>query len=81
MNEGTNDGAHNITASMTAVLSELQRACPGTPIAVLMPFSEPFRTEQSANLKAAIAASGQPSACHFIDTTGFYDARLGGSVH
>jgi lysophospholipase L1-like esterase len=80
-NEGTNDGTADIVAPMTKVLNGLQMACPGVPIAVLQPFSEPFRTYQTDNLRAAIAASGKPHLTHFVNTTGFYDSAYGGSVH
>ena len=76
-NEGTNDGTTNIVAAMAAVLNDVTAACPGTPIAVL----RPFNGAQAANLQAAIAASAQPNASTYIDTTGFYDEKFGGALH
>ena len=45
--QGTNDGSTNITAAYIAVLNGLLAACPGTPIAVLLPFDG----NQQANLQ------------------------------
>ena len=73
INIGTNDGATNTVAAMTGVLNALIAACPGKPIAVL----RPFNGNQAANLQAAIAACGNPSACRWIDTTGFFDVAYG----
>lgn len=56
--QGTNDGTTNITAAMITVLNDLLAACPGTPIAVLLPFDG----AQSANLQASGDASGGGSA-------------------
>ena len=75
LNEGTNDGATNITAAYTAVLAGIVAAAPGTPIAVLLPFNG----AEAACLQAAVAACGAP--CHYIDTTGFYNQSLGGALH
>lgn len=85
VNEGTNDGCDvttlgceglDITGAVTSVLKKLLAACPGVPIAVV----QPFNGGQVAHLKAAVAAAGSPDV-HFIDTTGFYDLRLGGGLH
>jgi hypothetical protein len=65
---------------MTAVLNGLITACPNVPIAVL----RPFNGNQTANLQAAVAACSVPTACHYIDTTGFLDTANGadsGGVH
>ena len=77
LNEGTNDGANDITAPFTAVLDDLLAACPATPIAVLLPFDG----AQGTNLRAAIAACADPARVHFVDTTGFYDTAYGGGLH
>ena len=77
-NEGTNDGANNITLAMAAVLSSLMAACPGTPIVVLRPFNG---NAQAANLQAACAASAQPALCHYVSTEGFYNTTYGGGLH
>ena len=76
INQGTNDHWNpkiNITAQMTAALNGLLAAAPGTPIVVL----EPFGGFEAANLLAAIAATSDPSACHYVDTTGFYNKTIG----
>ena len=72
-NEGTNDGNTNIVAAMTGVLNGILAACAGSPIAVL----RPFNGNQAANLQAAIAACNNPAACHYIDTTGFFNTAYG----
>ena len=72
-NEGTNDGGANIVAAMTGVLNGILTACPGAVIAVL----RPFNGSQAANLQAAIAACGTPAACHYVDTTGFFNPAYG----
>ena len=86
MNEGTNDGCDttkpgcvgvNITAPLTAVLARLMGACPGIPIAVLLPFNG----GQAAHILSAIRAVGSPDTVHFVNTTGFYDLKYGGSLH
>ena len=77
MNEGTNDGANNITASYATVLNNLLMACPLTPIAVMLPFNG----AEAVCLKAAIAASNNPALITYIDTTGFYNQSLGGALH
>lgn len=61
---------------MTEVLNNVSIACPGTPIAVLLPFNG----NQRANLLAAVAATGNPLV-HFVDTAGFYDQQFGGGLH
>lgn len=76
-NEGTNDGANDITAAFAAVLDDVLAACPGTPIAVLLPFNG----AQRAHLVAAIAACANPARVHFIDTAGFYNTSFGGGLH
>jgi len=85
LNEGTNDGCDvitpgcvgtDITVPMTSVLKNLTSTCPGVPIAVL----NPFNGGQTAHLKAAIAAAASADI-HYIDTTGFYNISLGGSLH
>lgn len=85
LNEGTNDACDtenpgcvgtDITTAMTGVLKNLTNACPGTPIAVLLPFNG----GQEAHLKAAVAAAASPDI-HFIDTTNFYNISIGGSLH
>lgn len=73
LNIGTNDGATNTTAAMTALLTALIGACPGKPIAVL----RPFNGNQAANLQAAIAACSSPTQCHYINTTGFFAPAYG----
>gem|GEM_PF-2524443 len=73
INIGTNDGTSNTVAAMTSLLNGLIAACPGAPIAVL----RPFNGAQSANLQAAIAGCANPSACHWIDTTGFFNTGYG----
>ncbi len=75
-NEGTNDGAAPIAPRMTEVLNNVSAACPGTPIAVLLPFNGAER----ANLLAAVAATGN-SLVHFVDTAGFYNQQFGGGLH
>jgi hypothetical protein len=32
-------------------------------------------------MQAACAGCSNPSLCHFIDTTGFYNLTYGGSLH
>jgi len=85
LNEGTNDGCDvttpgcegvDITAGMTNVLNGLIESCPSVPIAVL----GPFNGGQIKHLTAAVAATGSDDV-HFIDTTGFYDMKYGGSLH
>jgi lysophospholipase L1-like esterase len=85
LNEGTNDGCDttrpgcvgtNITAQLTAVLVDLIGVCPSVPIAVLLPFNG----GQAAHIHAAIKAVASPDV-HFVDTTGFYNLSLGGSLH
>jgi hypothetical protein len=61
---------------MTTVLKDLLGACPDVPIAVL----QPFNGGQIEHLKAAVNAAGSTDV-HFIDTTGFYNMSLGGSLH
>ena len=80
INQGTNDHWNpkiNITAQMTAALDGLLAAAPGTPIIVL----EPFGGWEAANLLAAIAATSNPSTCHYINTTGFYNKTIGGGLY
>ncbi len=72
-NEGTNDGGNNIVAAMTAVLNAVIAACPAAVIAVL----RPFNGNQASNLQAAIAACSNPAACHYVDTTGFFNTAYG----
>ena len=72
-NIGTNDGAGNTISAMTTLLNGIIAACPTTPIAVL----RPFNGAQSANLQSAIAGCANPSACHWIDTTGFFSTGYG----
>jgi lysophospholipase L1-like esterase len=72
-NEGTNDGGNNTVAAMTAVLNGILTACPGTVVAVLRPFDG----NQAANLQAAIAACSNQAACHYVDTTGFFNTSYG----
>jgi lysophospholipase L1-like esterase len=72
-NEGTNDGGTNIVSAMAGVLNAIISACPGKPIAVM----RPFNGNQASNLQAAIAACNNPSACSYIDTTGFLNASYG----
>lgn len=74
LNEGTNDGSKNITDAMISVLKDLTAACPGTSIAVLLPFNGAERVF----LQAAVAAT--PGAT-FIDTAGFYNTSYGGGLH
>ena len=76
-NEGTNDGSNDITQQMAAVLDALFDACPGTPVAVLIPFNG----AEAANLAAAIAASAKPALATLIDTKGFYNQSFGGALH
>ena len=85
LNEGTNDGCDttrpgcvgtNITDQLAAVLKNLLGACPGVPIAVLLPFNG----GQAAHIHAAISATASPDV-YFIDTTGFYDLKYGGALH
>jgi hypothetical protein len=73
INIGTNDGATNTVAAMQGVLNGLIATCPGKPIAVL----RPFNGNQAANLQAAIGACINPGACHWIDTTGFFNPSYG----
>ena len=80
INQGTNDHWNpklNITAQMTTALNGLLAAAPGAPIAVL----EPFGGFEAASLRAAIAATSDPSACHYVDTTGFYNKTIGGGLY
>ncbi|MDE2575538.1 MAG: SGNH/GDSL hydrolase family protein, partial [Rhodospirillales bacterium] len=72
-NIGTNDGTANTVAAMTAVLNGVIAACPAAVLAVL----RPFNGNQAANLQAAIAACSAPAACHYIDTTGFFNTAYG----
>lgn len=74
LNEGTNDGSKNITDAMVSVLKSLQAACPGTPIAVMLPFNGAERD----CLTAAVAAT---PGVTFIDTAGFYNTSYGGGLH
>lgn len=85
LNEGTNDGCDttrpgcvgtNITAQLAGVLQNLLGACPGVPIAVLLPFNG----GQAVHIRAAIEAVASPDV-HFVDTTGFYQLKYGGSLH
>jgi len=85
LNEGTNDGCDtmkpgcegtDITAAMTSVLRNLTVVCPGVPIAVL----EPFNGGQIKHLQAAVDAVGSADV-HYVDTTGFYNLKYGGSLH
>ncbi len=73
INIGTNDGGANTVAAMQGVLNGLIAACPGKPIAVL----RPFNGNQAANLQAAIAGCINPAACHWVDTTGFFNTAYG----
>ena len=73
INIGTNDGASNTVAAMTALLNNLIGTCPGKPIAVL----RPFNGNQTSNLQAAIAACSAPGQCHYINTTGMFSATYG----
>jgi hypothetical protein len=76
-NEGTNDGANNITAAFVTVLDALLVACPTTPLALLVPFNG----AQRANLAAAVAATAVPALTHLVDTAGFYNQSYGGALH
>ncbi|MFI4982708.1 MAG: hypothetical protein ACHQIO_20345, partial [Nevskiales bacterium] len=73
INIGTNDGSTNTVAAMEGVLNGLIAACPGVPIAVL----RPFNGNQAINLQSAIAGCNNPSACHWIDTTSFFNTAYG----
>jgi len=73
INIGTNDGGTNTVAAMIGLLNGLLSACPGTPVAVL----RPFNGNQAGNLQAAIAGCNNPGACHYIDTTGFFNTAYG----
>ncbi len=72
-NEGTNDGAKNITDAFITVLDALHALCPAAPLALLLPFNG----AQRANLVAAAAAT----SAHFVDTAGFYNLTYGGALH
>jgi len=72
LNEGTND-SNNITAALVTVVDGLMAACPGTPIALLLPFDG----AQAACLQQACEWSANPALCHFIDTSGFLNKTLG----
>ena len=76
-NEGTNDGANNITAAFIAVLDGLLGVCPSTPLALLLPFNGAAR----ASLVAAAAGAANPAMTHFIDSAGWYNTSLGGALH
>ncbi len=74
INQGTNDGAGaNTVSAMVAALNGIIGACPGSRIIVL----RPFNGFQAANLQAAIAACANPAICHYIDTSGVFDATKG----
>ena len=73
INIGTNDGGNNTVAAMTGLLNGLIAACPTVPIAVLRPFDG----NQAGNLQAAIAECSSPGACHYVDTTGFFNTAYG----
>ena len=73
INIGTNDGSTNTVAAMQGVLNGLITACPGKPIAVL----RPFNGNQAANLQTAISGCGNPTACTYVDTTGFFNTAYG----
>lgn len=77
LNEGTNDGSNNITAPMIQVLNGLLAAAPGSPIAVLLPFDG----AEASDLQEACDQCDNPSLCHFVDTTGFYNQTFGGGLH
>ena len=85
LNEGTNDGCDvtgpgcvgtDISVPLAAVLNDLSGACPGIPIAVLLPFNG----GQAGHILAVIKQVDSPHI-HFINTTGFYDLHYGGSLH
>ena len=85
LNEGTNDGCDttspgcvgmNITAQLAAVLKNLLGACPGVPIAVLLPFNG----GQAAHIQAAVRSVQSPDV-YYVDTTNFYSLKYGGSLH
>lgn len=85
LNEGTNDGCDttkpgcvgiDITAKYAKVLTGLLGACPGVPIAVLVPFNG----GQEGHIKAAIAQAASPDL-HLVDTAGFYELAYGGALH
>eukprot|EP00947_MAST-08B_sp_MAST-8B-sp1_P002103 g2103.t1 len=85
LNEGTNDGCDvtsagcvgtDITALLAAVLTNLTKACPGVPVAVL----EPFNAGQVKHLQAAVKAVGSADVS-YVATDGFYNLTLGGSLH
>ena len=73
INHGANDLEANIRAQAVAVVDDLSRRCPGTPILLLGPF--PFGT--NAFLEQVPADSGAPTQVHFVDTTGFFTTRYG----
>jgi hypothetical protein len=73
INIGTNDGSTNTVSAMTGLLNGLLTATGGKPIAVL----RPFNGNQATNLQSAIAGCSNPGACHYIDTTGFFNTTYG----
>jgi hypothetical protein len=73
LNEGTNDCCANITAQLVEIVNGLMAACPGTPIALLLPFDG----AEAASLQQACERSANPSLCHYIDTSGFLVAKYG----
>ena len=71
-NEGTNDGTRNITAPFTEVVRGVLRAAPAARQLLLLPFNG----GHAADLRAVVAAVGNPNVT-FGDTTGFYSGEDG----
>lgn len=71
-NEGTNDGARDITADFVTVVKALQGVAPKAKQLLLVPFDG----QQKANIEATVAAVGSPSVV-VGDTEGFYSGEDG----
>lgn len=70
INMGENDGASDITATVTSFLNALLTAAPTAKIAVMRPFSG----AKAAQLQAGIGACSVPSRVTYIDTTGWWSS-------
>ena len=71
-NEGTNDGAQNITADFVTVVKALQAVAPRAKQLLLVPFDG----QQKANIEATVALVGSSSVV-VGDTEGFYSGEDG----
>lgn len=79
INQGTNDGANNITANATAALNGLIAALPSSTKIIVL---RPFNGTHDAQWVAAIAACSAPSRITYVNTTGWFNtANASDALH